>query len=68
MPFGARDGRETRTLGGAGFPPMDPARPLRSSSRVIFCNILVRQIYAPCPTFSSFFDVDCDLDEMERKS
>lgn len=55
------DGRGTRTLGGAGFSPMDPARPsLRFNSRVIFCNNLVRQIGAPSPTFSFNYLVNTD--------
>ena len=42
--IGAGGGRGRMTFGGAGLSPMDPARPLRSNSRVIFCNILVIQI------------------------
>lgn len=41
---GAGGGRGRITFGGAGLSPIDPARPLRSNSRVIFCNILVIQI------------------------
>lgn len=41
---GAAGGRGWMTVGGAGLPSMDPARSLRSNSRVIICNILVRQI------------------------
>ena len=50
---GAGGGRGRMAFGGAGLSAMDPARPLRSNSRVIFCNIRARQIETPLPTLSN---------------